>query len=169
MSSMRKPCVNAVIISKDKKEILIIKRRDVPVWVIPGGLIEDGESPEDAVVREAEEETGCRVSITRKSAIYYPVNRLTVTTHVYLCEVVGGSPSTGDETREIGFFPLSSLPDTFFHVHRDFVDDALQGKNAPQEKKLTQVTYFQLFRYFTRHPIRVIRFVLSQFGFPINS
>jgi len=54
--------VGAVII-KDGK-IALIKRGNEPArgkWTIPGGLVELGESPEKAVVREAKEETGLDV------------------------------------------------------------------------------------------------------------
>ena len=54
--------VGAVII-KDGK-IALIKRGNEPArgkWTIPGGLVELGESPEQAVVREAREETGLDV------------------------------------------------------------------------------------------------------------
>ena len=166
---MKNSSVNAVIFSKDQKEILIIKRRDVPIWVIPGGIIEKGESPEEAVVREVAEETGCVVAISRKSGVYQPVNRLTVTTHVFVCEVLSGTPKTGNETRDIGFFSLDSLPKSFFHVHKELVDDALENTNVVIEKSLTQVTYFNLFKYFLQHPLRVICFILSQLGLPINS
>ena len=42
--------------------VLVGRRRDGnPPWTFPAGKIEPGESPEDAAVREALEETGLRV------------------------------------------------------------------------------------------------------------
>ena len=54
--------VGAVIIKEGK--IALIKRGNEPSkgkWTIPGGLVELAESPEQAVVREGEEETGLTV------------------------------------------------------------------------------------------------------------
>ena len=54
--------VGAVIIKEGK--IALIKRGNEPArgkWTIPGGLVELGESPERAVVRETKEETGLDV------------------------------------------------------------------------------------------------------------
>ncbi len=54
--------VGAVIIREGK--IALIKRGNEPArgkWTIPGGLVELAESPEQAVVREAKEETGLDV------------------------------------------------------------------------------------------------------------
>jgi len=54
--------VGAVIINQGK--IALIKRGNEPArgkWTIPGGLVELGESPEQAVVRETREETGLGV------------------------------------------------------------------------------------------------------------
>ena len=52
----------AVIILNSKKEILLGHRRgfdqDKSGWQLPQGGIHDGESPEAAVLREVEEETG---------------------------------------------------------------------------------------------------------------
>ena len=45
-------------------EYLILKRNDEPNrgrWDLPGGFVEMGESPRDAVVREVQEETGLTV------------------------------------------------------------------------------------------------------------
>jgi ADP-ribose pyrophosphatase YjhB (NUDIX family) len=54
--------VGAVIIKEGK--IALIKRGNEPSrgkWTIPGGLVELGESPDKAVVRETKEETGLDV------------------------------------------------------------------------------------------------------------
>jgi mutator protein MutT len=54
--------VGAVILSEGK--ILLEKRKNEPAkgkWTIPGGVVEVGESLEDAVIRETKEETGLEV------------------------------------------------------------------------------------------------------------
>jgi ADP-ribose pyrophosphatase YjhB (NUDIX family) len=60
----RIPCVGAVI-RDDAGRLLMILRGHEPgkgLWSIPGGRIEPGETPEQAVVREVREETGLEVS-----------------------------------------------------------------------------------------------------------
>ena len=44
-------------------KVILVKRRDCPVWVLPGGKIDDGETPEEAIIRETKEETGYDVII----------------------------------------------------------------------------------------------------------
>jgi 8-oxo-dGTP diphosphatase len=54
--------VGAVIVKSG--QIALIKRGNEPSkgkWTIPGGLVELAESPEQAVIREAQEETGLTV------------------------------------------------------------------------------------------------------------
>ena len=41
-------------------------------WEIPGGHLEDGESPEEAMIRELNEETGLVGEIQRWNKTYYP-------------------------------------------------------------------------------------------------
>jgi ADP-ribose pyrophosphatase YjhB (NUDIX family) len=58
--------IGAVIINEAK--IALIKRGNEPSkgkWTIPGGLVELGESPEQAVIRETKEETGLDVENPR--------------------------------------------------------------------------------------------------------
>ena len=46
--------------------MLLVKRAEQPhigLWTFPGGMVEEGESPEDAAAREALEEVGVRVKI----------------------------------------------------------------------------------------------------------
>ncbi|MFQ5729586.1 MAG: NUDIX hydrolase [Waddliaceae bacterium] len=164
-----KSSVTSIIFQDNYSKVLIIKRCDVPIWVLPGGSIDKDETPETAVTREVLEETGLEVSIKRKVAVYTPVNRLTTSTHVFECETHKGNLKTGKETKDIGFFPLNALPDNTFHVHMDMIQDALLKKKEVIRKPFTQITYWKLFKYFVTHPILVIRFTLSQMGFPINS
>lgn len=61
---MRIPCVGAVI-RDDAGRLLMVLRGHDPgkgLWSIPGGRVEPGETPEQAVVREVMEETGLHVS-----------------------------------------------------------------------------------------------------------
>jgi len=59
-------CVGAVI-SDDSGRIVVIQRGRPPsrwLWSLPGGRVETGETPDEAVVREVLEETGLDVTLT---------------------------------------------------------------------------------------------------------
>lgn len=58
--------VDAVIINKENEEykVLLIKRKKEPFagkWAIPGGFLEESESPEEGAKRELEEETSLKI------------------------------------------------------------------------------------------------------------
>jgi 8-oxo-dGTP diphosphatase len=57
------PSVGAVILNND--HVLLVQRGQAPAkgkWTLPGGVIELGESPEEALIREVKEE--CNLIIT---------------------------------------------------------------------------------------------------------
>jgi ADP-ribose pyrophosphatase YjhB (NUDIX family) len=59
------PCVGAVIRDADGR-LLVVRRANPPsrgLWSIPGGRVEPGETPVDAVRREVREETGLEVEV----------------------------------------------------------------------------------------------------------
>src|SRR5438034_4734901 len=60
----------AVAILGREKGLLLCKHADKDIWVTPGGLIEPGEHPADAAVRETWEETGLTVEITGVLGVY---------------------------------------------------------------------------------------------------
>lgn len=159
--------IAGIIFSPDRAAVLLILRRDVPVWVLPGGGIDVGESTEAATIREMLEETGLSVKIDRLIGHYYPINRLAKPTALFECSVLSGMTTSTSETLGARFFPLSALP-PMPPPYSEWIHDALQNR-APIEKHLTSVNYSTLFKYLITHPLLVIRFLLARLGYAINS
>lgn len=159
--------VLACVFSDDRKTVLMTKRRDIPVWVLPGGGIDPGETPEQAILREVKEETGLEVRIERKVGEYTPINRIAKFTHVFECSVIGGYRSTSSETKQVDFFSIHSLPRRTPFPYQDWIIDSLQPRFI--HKKLDKITYKQLIKYLITHPILIARFFLSRLGFSINT
>src|SRR5688572_30596106 len=63
------PSVTALI-HDDAGRLLLVRQRDDGVWSTPGGSMEFDETPADAVVREAWEETGLMVTPRRVFGVY---------------------------------------------------------------------------------------------------
>ncbi len=157
-----KPAAVCIIFDRSATKILLVKRKDVPVWVLPGGGVDAGESFFEAAIREAYEETGCHIIIKRQSGWYYPINRLATTTAVYVCQWHSGTPSLSAETAAIEFFPLHGLPKELFFVHLDWIKDALSSPTL-LKKPLKQVNYLRLMRYFLFRPHHVLCHLFGRF------
>jgi len=56
-------CASVFIINPVNKKILLVMHKKNHKWTQPGGHIELDETPEEAALREAYEETGLRVSL----------------------------------------------------------------------------------------------------------
>jgi ADP-ribose pyrophosphatase YjhB (NUDIX family) len=58
------PAVGAVIL--EQEHVLLIQRGQPPAvgkWTLPGGVVEVGESPEEAIIREVQEECSVKIMI----------------------------------------------------------------------------------------------------------
>ena len=60
---MKHYCASAFVINPETKKILLVKHSDYDKWLQPGGHIEDGETPEEAAIREVYEETGLKITL----------------------------------------------------------------------------------------------------------
>ena len=158
--------VAGAIFSSDKNSVLLIRRRDVPVWVLPGGGIEKDETPETAIVREILEETGFHVKAELRGS-YIPVNRLAKPTLLFRCEIIKGKATLSSETSGVRFFPLLSLPQMPI-PYPEWIEDA-NSEGPIIKKTLHNITYLALFKYFLLHPLLVLRFLLSRLGLPFNN
>ena len=90
-------------------------RRGRLVWSLPKGHLEAGETPEDAAIREVEEETGIRGRVLAPLGVidfwFIAENRrIHKTVHHYLMEASGGELSDEDaEVVEVAWFPLGDV------------------------------------------------------------
>lgn len=87
--------VTAAIIRRDGK-ILICQRPANKncglLWEFPGGKIEAGETGEQCIIRECQEELSVTLSVERKlTDIVFESPDRTVHLHFYICEIAAGS------------------------------------------------------------------------------
>lgn len=90
-------------------------------WGVPGGLLQKGEAPAAAAVREAFEETGLRIHVVGGAAVQVDAPAQRVDT-VFLCRpddegvaAVDPMPSS-PEIVETRWFPLTALPELQFET-----------------------------------------------------
>ncbi len=120
-------------------KLVAIRRRYDPFrgqFAIPGGLVEYGESLEEAVVREVREETGLETKVTSLVGVYSRADRDPrghVISAVYELEVVGGTLDSGSDAAGVELLDLLSLPAVAFD-HGEIIADfrAQRTTDAPQ-------------------------------------
>lgn len=139
-----------------ENQVVLTQRLDVPIWVLPGGGIEQGESAEKACTREIYEETGLEVTVLRKSHEMTPINSLGAPTHVFLCETENSPTAFSNESRENRFFALNDLPKDLFEPHRIWIEEATSHQELIK-RPLYEVTWMKVFSYFIWRPSFVLR------------
>lgn len=110
--------VSGVVVDDDGR-VLLHLRADDGRWSTPGGIVEPGEQPADALVREVEEETGVQVvperisSVRTEEPITYPNgDRAQFLDVAFRCRPIGGEPRPdGDESLDVRWFSPDALPD----------------------------------------------------------
>ena len=87
------------------------------LWSLPKGHIEEGETPEQAAIREVAEETGITSSITKSLGVidfWFMAGgkRIHKTVHHFMFTEVGGTLLAQEsEVDEVSWFPLSEIVD----------------------------------------------------------
>ena len=100
----------AVIFNQDKNIFLVKStyQRFHP-WGLPGGSLEYGEPPEQAVIREVWEETSLNVCIEKFLLVSsWMPDRVGL---YYLCRIKDGVFHPSDEVSEFEYFSVDNLPD----------------------------------------------------------
>lgn len=120
--------VNIAII--DQGKILLTKREDFEVWCLPGGGLDPGETLAQAAIREAHEETGLYVELTRLAGMYSRPGWVGggAYTALFAATPTGGTLQTQlGETIDIRYFDPIALPSDMIWWHHRRIYDALRG------------------------------------------
>ena len=136
-----RPGVGAVVVEPAGR-VLWVRRRDNGLWGLPSGHVEPGESVEQAVLREVQEETGLQVRVVRLSGVYsapdeqvvvYPSGEaVQFVTCVFLCRVEGGRlRPDGDEVDQAEFREAGQAPKGAMAAARRWAADALGSAAGP--------------------------------------
>ena len=114
--------------------VVLIKRKNPPFgWALPGGFVDYGESLEDAVVREAKEETNLTLTEIKQFHTYSDPKRdprfHTIGT-VFIAKAKG-KPQAGDDAGDLKIVKLSEIAklDLAFD-HKKILEDYIEYKKV---------------------------------------
>ena len=111
----------------DDGRVLLARRAGEPfrgAWDLPGGFLEDGEHPLDALRRELREETGLEIEPVGFLGVWMdwygagPAANSTLNL-VWTARVVGGREQAADDVSELRWFVPNDLPpraEIAFHI-----------------------------------------------------
>jgi 8-oxo-dGTP pyrophosphatase MutT (NUDIX family) len=129
----------AAAVIDDNDKVLLMRRSDNGLWGMPGGGMNVGETPAQAVVRETFEETGIRCKAVALVGVYD--SRLWKTNFgfnaylfTFLCrpleDAVKTAGSLSQETLMTGWFPEDALPENIIPDHIPRIRHAYQVRRG---------------------------------------
>lgn len=117
-----------VVIKRKDSSIVLVKRKFPPFqghWALPGGFASYGTTLEESAVREAKEETGLDVRITKLVGVFSDPKRDTrghIITTAYLAEEIGGELKAGSDAAEARAF--KKIPKKLAFDHAEILKKA---------------------------------------------
>ena len=135
----RFPIGAVAFVRDDDGRVLLVRQtyhRGGVRWAAPGGWVDRGESPRQAAVREAFEETGLRMTAGRLLEIDGgPYGEVSL---VFECRIVGDSGfRPGPETDRIGYFSPDRLPSITAEMQRLLERTIAVQENWPAASPVT--------------------------------
>ena len=112
------PGVSGAVLN-ERGEVLLHQRSDNGQWALVSGILEPGEQPAEALVREVEEETAVVVEVVGLTSVWVTPqvthpngDRAQYVNLCFLCRHVSGQARVADdESTAVGWFAPSDLPD----------------------------------------------------------
>lgn len=130
----RRPVLTVDVVIRYRGGYVLVKRLNEPFkgwWAIPGGIVEYGETVEQAAIREAKEETGLDVKLLGLIGVYSDPHRDPRGHYVsiaFLAEAVGGELKPSTDAKEAAVF--TEPPERLAFDHARILEDArrLEGR-----------------------------------------
>lgn len=126
----------AAVILNDKNELLLQEKHGEP-WSLPAGMIEPGESPKEAVIREVIEETGLLIEPVKVLGVFggkefrytYPNgDQVEYTVILIYCSVQNDTGIISDsETKSLKYFDKESLPELALPYPKEALFNEITG------------------------------------------
>jgi 8-oxo-dGTP diphosphatase len=137
MGEYRNPVPSVDIILQKGSEILLVKRKNEPFkdhLALPGGFVNEGESVENAAIREAVEETSLEIEPIDILGVYsYPKRdpRKHVLTVVFVGTILNGIPNPRDDSSEIEWVQLDDVQKkNLAFDHKQILSDYIEWRRA---------------------------------------
>lgn len=125
--------VSGFITNKNQEALLVKTFWRPDTWELPGGTVDEGETLDQALVREILEETGIHVKLFGVTGVYS--NGSTVAL-VFCGEAIGGKLTTSNETQDVQFTKLDPMNLSEYITRPKFksrVLDAMKRAYIPYE------------------------------------
>jgi 8-oxo-dGTP pyrophosphatase MutT (NUDIX family) len=112
-------------------EILLIRRRDNNLWALPAGLVEVGQTPAEAAIKELWEEAGVRGTAVRLLGIFDgrlwdAPSRVHMLRLVFLVDSPELTPVPGVEAVEARFFARTAIPTDLHPGHEALIPEIFE-------------------------------------------